>query len=78
LAWKVPKKKKSPKQIAFTFADKALIVKMLKEAVLIERALQKGLRNPKIENMWLANLWFIISTEKQALKQRYIYYKFSC
>jgi hypothetical protein len=29
---------------------------MLKEAVLIEQALQKGPKNPKIENMQLANL----------------------
>jgi hypothetical protein len=54
------------------------MVKMLREAVLIEQALQKGPRNPKIENMWLVDLWFMISTKKQLLKQRYVHYEFSC
>jgi hypothetical protein len=56
LTQKVLKKKKSLKQIAFTFAEEASMVKMLREAVSIEQALQKGPRNPKIENMRLANL----------------------
>jgi hypothetical protein len=53
------------------------MVKMLREAISIERASQKGLRNLKIENMGLANLWFMISIKKRALKQRYIHYEFS-
>lgn len=72
---KVLRKKKSPMQITSTFVEEALIVKMLREAILIERASQKG---AIIENAGLADLWSIISTKKQALKQRYIYYKFSC
>jgi hypothetical protein len=67
-------RKKSPKQIASTFAEEALMVKMLREAVLVERTSQKG---KKIENMRLAELWFIIRTEKRALKQRYVHYEFS-
>lgn len=46
-------RKKSPKQIASTFIEEALIVKMLREAVLVERTLQKG---KKIENMQLVEL----------------------
>jgi NAD-dependent histone deacetylase SIR2 len=77
LTQKVPKKKKSPKQIASTFAEEASMVKMLREAVSIERASQKGPRNPKIENMQLADLWFMISIKKRLLKQRHVHYKFS-
>jgi hypothetical protein len=50
------------------------MIKMLREAVSIERVLQKGLRNL---NIGLADLWLIISTEKRALKQRHIHYEFS-
>lgn len=53
------------------------MVKMLREAVLIEQASQKGTKNLKIQNIGLVDLWFMISTEKQALKQCYIHYKFS-
>ena len=74
---KVSKTKKSPKQIASTFVEEALMVKILREAVSIEQALQKGSRNPKIENIQLADLWFMISIEKQALKQCYLHYEFS-
>jgi hypothetical protein len=77
LTQKVPKKKESLKQIASTFAEETSMVKMLREAVSIEQASQKGPRNPKIENMRLADLWFMISTEKRLLKQRYVHYKFS-
>jgi hypothetical protein len=75
LTQKVLRTKKGPKQIASTFAKKVSIVKILREAVLVERALQKG---QKLENIRLVDLWFIIRTEKQALKQRYVHYKFSC
>jgi hypothetical protein len=71
---KVPRKKKSPKQIASTFAEEASMVKMLREAVLVERTSQKG---QKIENMQLVDLWSMIRTEKRALKQRYVHYEFS-
>ena len=30
-----------------------------------------------MENIGLADLWFMINTEKQALKQRHIHYEFS-
>ena len=53
------------------------MIKMLREAVAIERASQKGVRNPKMENIRLPGLWFMISTEKQALKQRHVHYEFS-
>ena len=53
------------------------MIKMLREAVAIEQASQKGVKNPKIENIRLPGLQFMISTEKQALKQRYIHYEFS-
>jgi len=56
LTQKVSKTKKSPKQIVSTFAEEALIVKMLRKAISIEQALQKKTRNPKIENIQLANL----------------------
>jgi hypothetical protein len=72
---KVLREKMSPEQIASTIVE-ASMVKMLREAVSIELASQIGLRNPKIENMRLADLWFMISTEKHALKQRYIHYEF--
>jgi hypothetical protein len=78
LTQKVYIKKTNPEHIASTFAEEALMIKMLKEAILIEQALQNQTRNLNIENIELAALWFIISTEKQALKQRYIHYKFSC
>jgi hypothetical protein len=77
LAQKVHTKKKNLKRIASTFAKEVLIIKMLKEAVFIEQALQNQTRNPNIENIGLADLWFMINTKKQALKQRYIHYKFS-
>jgi NAD+-dependent protein deacetylase SIR2 len=70
---KVPRKK-SPEQIASTFAEEASMIKMLREAVSIERVSQKGPRNP---NIGLADLWLMISTEKRALKQRHIHYEFS-
>jgi hypothetical protein len=44
------------------------MVKILREAVAIEQASQSGARKPKIENIQLPDLWFMISTEKQALK----------
>jgi hypothetical protein len=66
--------KKSPKQIASTFAEEVSIVKMLREAISVERTLQKG---QKIENMRLADLWFMARTEKRALKQCYVHYEFS-
>jgi hypothetical protein len=50
------------------------MVKMLREAVLVERTSQKG---QKIENIQLVDLWSIIRIEKWALKQRYIHYEFS-
>jgi hypothetical protein len=53
------------------------MVKMLREAVLIEQASQKAPRNLNIDNIQLADLWLIICTEKQALKQRHLYYEFS-
>jgi NAD-dependent histone deacetylase SIR2 len=68
---------KSPVQIASTFADEASIVKMLREAISIERTLHKGSKNTKIESMQLSDLWCMISTEKRALKQRHIHYEFS-
>jgi NAD-dependent histone deacetylase SIR2 len=71
------KKKKTPEQIASNFGEEALMVKMLREAVAIERASQSGARKPKIENIQLPDLWFMISTEKQALKQRHVHYEFS-
>lgn len=54
------------------------MIKMLKEAVFIERALQNQTKNLNIKNIRLVDLQFIINTKKQALKQRYIYYEFSC
>jgi hypothetical protein len=74
---KVLQKKKTPEQIASNFGEEVLMVKMLREAVAIERASQSGARNPKIENIQLPDLWFMISMEKRALKQCHIYYEFS-
>jgi NAD+-dependent protein deacetylase SIR2 len=71
---KIPRKKKSPEQIASTFAEEVSMIKMLREAVSVERTSQKG---QKIENMRLADLWFMIRTEKRALKQRHVHYEFS-
>ena len=71
---KFPRKKKSPEQIASTFAEEASMVKMLREAVSVERTSQKG---QKIENMRLSDLWHMIRTEKRALKQRHVHYEFS-
>jgi hypothetical protein len=64
-------------KLASTFAEEALMVKMLREAVLIEQASQKAPGNTNIDNMQLADLWLMIRTEKQALKQRHLHYEFS-
>jgi hypothetical protein len=56
LKQKASREKKSPKQIASTFIEEALMVKMLNEAVLMERALQKAHRNSGIENLKLTDL----------------------
>jgi NAD+-dependent protein deacetylase SIR2 len=74
---KKPTKKKSPEQIAFAFAEEASIVKMLRDAVLIERVLQKEPKSLEVESTKLADLWLMVGTEKHALKQRYIHYEFS-
>jgi hypothetical protein len=66
--------KNSPEQMAASFAAQAVITKALRDAISIQRSLH---REPKIENMNLADLWCIISTEKRTLKQRYIHYEFS-
>lgn len=50
----------------------------LREAVVIERATQKQQQNLVTENLELVNLWLMIRIEKQAIKQRYIHYEFSC
>jgi NAD+-dependent protein deacetylase SIR2 len=74
---KAPHKKKTPEQVAATFGEEASMRNMLREAVAIARASQKGLKNPKIENIQLPDLWLMISTEKRSLKQRHIHYEFS-
>jgi hypothetical protein len=38
-------------KLIFTFAEEALIVKMLREAVLIKQTLQKALKNLNINNI---------------------------
>ena len=74
---KASKKKKSPVEIASTFAEGASMVKILREAISIERASQKAPTSPNIENMPFTDLWLMISTEKRALKQRHLHYEFS-
>jgi hypothetical protein len=74
---KASRVKKSPKQIVSTFVEEVSIAKIMNEAVLAERALHKVHRNSGIDNLQLANLWSVISTEKRGLKQRYIHYEFS-
>jgi hypothetical protein len=74
---KASREKKGPVELASTFAEEASMVKMLREAVLIERASQKAPGNPNIDNMQLADLWLMIRTEKRALKQRHLHYEFS-
>jgi hypothetical protein len=71
------KKKENPEQVAARFGEEALIINVLREAVAIERASQKGAGNSKMENIQLSDLWFMISTEKRALKQRHVHYEFS-
>jgi len=56
LTKKVVRKKKSLKQIISDFREETLMIKMLREAVAIEQASQKGVKNPKIENIRLPGL----------------------
>lgn len=74
---KASRVKKSPEQIASTFAEEASMAKIINKAVSAERALHKAHRNSGIDNLQLADLWSMISTEKRGLKQRYMHYEFS-
>ncbi|PVH70206.1 hypothetical protein DL98DRAFT_541030 [Cadophora sp. DSE1049] len=71
------KKRMSPEDIAFAFADEATMLNTLREAVAIERAMQKQQHNSTAESQDLATLWLMVRTEKRVLKQRYIHYEFS-
>lgn len=73
----LPRGKKSPQQLAQAFGSEESMFKTLREAVRIERDLQKEGVRPKIGNMKLADLWFLVSTGKRALKHRYLHYEFS-
>lgn len=53
------------------------MLKTLKDAVRIERYVQKEGGYPRIMDMKLARLWVMVSTEKRDLKQRYLHYEFS-
>jgi hypothetical protein len=43
--------KKSPEQVVATFGEEASMIKLLREAVAIARASQKGFKNSKMESM---------------------------
>ena len=69
--------RRSPGQIASKFAREATMLCTLKEAIAIERASKRQNQNLTTDHLELAQLWLMITTEKRALKQRYIHYEFS-
>lgn len=63
--------------VAARIADKASIIKVLRQGIIATRAVRTGGMNSDVESVSLADLWSITNTERGDFRGRYTHCEFS-